>query len=198
VHDLPEKEALVIRAILVALTCAAICPRVLAQHTNAMDAPFAFERGTFTLAIYPAFELSGGRDRSNLASATVGVGYYVLENVALNLELSGYHVNQAGPDANAGGLQLLMRHHLWVRERFSLFADVGGGIFRADERVPRGGTHFNFTFRSGVGVTWELAERVHLLSGLRYFHLSNAARRGLSRNPSVNGAEVYVGLLFEL
>ena len=185
------------RTILFGLACLALGAQAFAQGGDEA-APAFFEKGTFTLQVYPGYELSGGRDRSNLASATIGAGYYVFDNVALNLELSGYHVHQRGPDTYAAGLQLILRHHLWQRERFSLFADVGGGIFRGDDYVPSGGTHFNFTFRSGLGITWQLRDRMHLLGGIRYFHLSNAARRGILRNPSVNGTEGYIGLMFEL
>src|SRR4051812_18704498 len=49
--------------------------------------------------------------REILASATVGAGWYVWDNLSLSLELGGYHVTQDGPDSNALSLGLMVRHH---------------------------------------------------------------------------------------
>src|SRR5438034_1013209 len=74
--------------------------------------------------------------------------------------------------------------------------DIAPGVAWAGEEVPPGGTDFNITFRSGPGITYLLRPDLHLLAGVRYVHWSNAEMHGRDRNPSVNGVEGYVGVMF--
>jgi hypothetical protein len=43
---------------------------------------------------------------------------------------------------------------------------------------------------------YRLADDTYLLGGARYFHLSNAKAHGSEKNPSYDGVEYYVGLMF--
>ena len=70
-------------------------------------------------------------------------------------------------------------------------------MMEANHRVPPTGTDFNFTIQTGLGATVNLWDNVELLSGIRYLHLSNAHQEGPNRNPSINAAAVYVGLMFK-
>jgi hypothetical protein len=153
----------------------------------------AFDRGAWSIQMYSGF---AGANNEKLYSADVGVGYYVLDHVALNLEGAAYYVDQKGPDAAQGEIRLLMRHHLIVKDCWNLFADVGFGISEGSDQVPAAGTRMNFMFRSGLGAGYEIKDNLWLIGGVRYFHLSNAKIEGDDRNPSINGIEGYVGLLF--
>jgi hypothetical protein len=62
--------------------------------------------------------------------------------------------------------------------------------------VPAGGTYFNFTLQSGVGATFQLTNNLHLVGGVHFFHLSNAAIRGINHNPDLNALEGYAGLIY--
>jgi opacity protein-like surface antigen len=139
--------------------------------------------------------LAGARDEW-LPSLNVGVGYNPLPQLSLNVEVAAYGVFQDGENAGAGEARLMLRHHFFVKERWTAFADVGFGAFEASERVPEGGTRFNFVFRSGLGVSYELRDGMYLMGGARYWHLSNAKMEGDLRNPSINGVEGYVGLMW--
>ena len=152
-----------------------------------------FPKGTWTVQSYAGY---AAENKEALFSGTVGAGYCIFDNFALNLEGIGYGIVQDGPDTAAAGLQFIFRHHIVARDRWSIFADVGESIFEAADRVPPGGTRFNFVLRTGVGMTYELKSDVHLLAGVRYFHLSNAQIEGSERNPSINGIEGYVGVMF--
>lgn len=94
------------------------------------------------------------------------------------------------------GLDLTLRYHFFQLDRFTLFGDLSGGIAQANRIVPPGGTYFNFTAQLGIGATWRIAERVDLVAGFNYFHLSNAAIRGINRNPDLNAAQPYLGVMF--
>ena len=157
------------------------------------DDGLTLSRGTWSAQTYAAY---GAESHEKLLNGNFGIGYYFIDNLSFSLEVAGYDVLQEGPDAYAGELRLMMRHHLIVRDRWSIFADVGQGVIESSDRVPPGGTRFNFIFRAGLGATWELRDNMHLIGGVHYVHLSNAQIEGSDRNPSINGIEGYVGLMW--
>ena len=56
-------------------------------------------------------------------------------------------------------------------------------------------THFPVPL--GLGATWQLNESTHFIIAGRFFHISNAAMKGVDENPGFNGAGGYAGLLFK-
>jgi hypothetical protein len=164
-----------------------------APLTRAED-PFTLStQGTWSAQTYASSAFAADE---TLLSANVGVGYYVLNQLSLNLEAAAYGVFQDGPDAVAGDIRFGLRHHVLVRDRWSLFIDVSEGFFEASERVPEGGTRFNFIFRAGPGIAYQLHDDTYFIAGVHYWHLSNAKMEGNARNPSLNGAEAFVGLMW--
>ena len=159
----------------------------------AQESPLSLSRGTWNAQAYAA--CAAARHEA-MPSANFGIGYFVLNQLSVNVEAAGYGVFQDGPDAGAGEARLLLRHHFFVRDPWTVFADVGEGFFEASERVPEGGTRFNFVFRSGLGVGYELKDGMYLIGGVRYWHLSNAKLEGAQRNPALNGVEGYVGVMW--
>jgi hypothetical protein len=168
-------------------------PATQAQETST---PQAFAAGSFSLQSYCAYLHDLSNRDVRVAGGTIGAGYYIFDSVGLNLELSGSHIDEPGPDTCAWGVGLLLRHHLIRRQDWSFFLDVGPGVAEAGREVPPGGTDFNITFRSGPGITFELRDGLHLITGVRYCHWSNADMHGRDRNPSINGVEGYVGVMF--
>lgn len=154
-----------------------------------------FPRGAFDLQLTAAAAKDLTRGNSFLETGTVGLGYYFVDNVSLSAEISGYGVQQEG-GAYAGSANLMLRQHFLTRGPMTLFADVGSGLFESNRNVPAGGTHFNFIFRTGLGATWRIADNTDLVLGVHYFHLSNARIKGYDRNPSINGVEGYMGVMW--
>ena len=145
----------------------------------------------------PATSISLRTIASNWASCRSVGNYYYRDNWAVGVEFTGLEATQQGGDARAGGGDILLRSH-WVQiQRLSLFTDVALGFLQASHRVPAGGTFFNFTTQTGIGATLELTDNVDLITGLRYFHLSNARLDGPRRNPSINGIEGYLGMMYK-
>ena len=136
--------------------------------------------------------------RTKMGGVRAGVGYYLYENLALRLELTGYSVSTEPGDTSAIQGSFGFRQHLLAWGRSSIFIDVGGGIFEAGRRVPEHGTDFNFTFHAGPGIAIPIADGLDFEGGVRYFHLSNAELEGRQRNPSVNGPEFYLGLMYRM
>jgi hypothetical protein len=160
-------------------------------------APTLFPKGTLTFQSY----LTGGVGLDNhtaLASTAVGAGYYVFDNVSLGAEVSAYGAWQKPSDAFAYGMAGVLRHHFLTFDRGTLFADVAFGPVEGTRRIPSAGTYFNFITRTGIGTTIQLRDNLYFLGGVRYLHLSNAQIEGKKRNPSINGIEGVVGLMWKL
>ena len=154
-----------------------------------------FPQGSWSLATYGSYTHSFTGERVKMGAGTIGLGYYVFDNVALNAELSGYHNEQSGPDDTIFAGDLLLRQHLFQRGRISVFVDVGGGLTYGNHRTPPGGTYFNFMEETGAGLTFQIRPNLHLIGGVRYFHMSNARLEGSMRNPSINATQGYLGLM---
>jgi hypothetical protein len=183
---------------------ALLLPVIALTSIARADAPASStsEPGLFSKGIW-ALELSGGYaaefypyDHEKITTGLLGVHYYFVENISVGLQLPGYGFQQIGPDAHAFGLNLAFRDHFLHAGPSTLFVDLAGGISQADHTVPPTGTYFNFTLQGGLGATYRIAEHVDLMLGVHLFHLSNAAIRGINRNPDLNAAQGYAGVLF--
>jgi hypothetical protein len=133
-----------------------------------------------------------------MGGVTGGVGYYIFDNLAINLDVTGYGYNEGHSDGAAAGITLGLRHQLFTLYRNRVFVDVSGGEIEASNNLPMGGTHLNDTLEVGLGVARPIAENVDLMVGVRYFHLSNARSEGAERNPSINAVQGVVGLIWRL
>ena len=165
----------------------------LVRAAVAQDAPFA--KGTWELDISGSYVTPIRFSEDNFYNLSLGGGYYLANNFSLSGEVQGYYADQPGDDAVIGGLGLVARWHFLAREQFSLFLDAGGSVTFADHDVPEFGTHFNFTGKVGPGVTIRIQDNLHLIGGVRYFHLSNA-RSNRSKNPSYDGIQMWAGVMW--
>lgn len=156
-----------------------------------------FARGTKTLEFEGSYTSPIRYSEEEFATGSVGVGYYLFDNHSVTLFAQGFHVNQPFDEsAEAGAVFVLGRSILYSVDRVSFYIDGGGGYSWANAAVPVGGTTYNFNARAGLGLTYRLADDTYLLGGARYFHLSNAQAHGQDKNPSYDGVEYYVGLMF--
>jgi hypothetical protein len=186
------------RPLLIALTLALFLPAV-ARAGDATTDPAAGLDGRWSFEVLG----TGIGDVSNrhvqMGGATVGIGYRVFGDFTVLLDGSAYGFSEGRVDGVATGVTLGLRQHLLDWRRFSLDADVSGGIIGANRELPYNGTHFNETIEVGPAVEYRLSDdgAVSLLAGVRYFHLSNADRENMpGRNPSVNGVQGVVGLVW--
>jgi hypothetical protein len=174
------------------IVLAGTCFGAEAQSQPASD----FSKGTFAITVLGEYARDFNGSKANIESGSVGVGYFFTDNISLNVELSGFAVQEPGPDSIITGGDLLIRHHFIRSGRFSLYIDVAGGLTYGTQRTPPGGTNFNFELESGPGIAWRLRDRLFLMGGARYLHFSTAAIDGHDRNPSVNAVAGYVGLMY--
>jgi len=154
-----------------------------------------FAKGSW---VTPAYFSATVGDNDHLYEAHAGVGYFFMDNLALNAEVVGSYANYnsyPNDPANAwgAGLDLLFRWHFIKGTNWSLYADGGGGLREFSRAFPTGGTHFNFTPQIGLGATYKLADNLQLMGGARYFHLSNAGFDGNNHNPGYDALQLYLG-----
>ena len=166
------------------------------KYSTAFNKPFADkERCTFELLG------TGIGDVSNrhvaFGGATVGVGYYFWDTIAVTLDVSGYGFSEGHTDGAATGVTLGLRHHLFSVGQSSVFVDCSGGEIEASNNLPRGGTHLNNTIEVGLGIAHPLSQDIYLLTGVRFFHLSNADSEGPNRNPAMNGIQGVLGVMWK-
>lgn len=121
-----------------------------------------------------------------------GISYFIIENLSLDAELNGLYIDQRGSNALAGNVNLLFRWHFFSQETWSIYLDGGAGLFYASKRVPQDGTRFNFTPQAGGGVSFEIAQDLRMMLGVRWHHISNA--RTSSNNPGRDSVMGYVGV----
>jgi hypothetical protein len=145
-----------------------------------------------------AFNLSLGYANDfediGIVPATIGVSWFPVRLLSIDLDAEGTFVSQPGDNAVGGGLALTLRWHFLDFETWTVYGDLGVGFLALSEPVPPGASDFVFTPRAGVGCSFELDEKTRLLTGVRWFHISNA--QTASSNPGVNALEGYVGISF--
>lgn len=177
---------------------------VLCASTFAAAAPLVdlggdtFRKGTWSVEAEGAFVQPIRFSEDKLYQANFAAGYYFGDDVSLNAEVAGYFADQPNDDTGILGGGLLLRWHFLQAERYTLFVDAGVGVTIAEAAVPEFGTHYNYTGKGGVGATIRLRDDLHLIGGARFFHLSNANLHGRDQNPSHDGVQYYVGVMFTL
>jgi hypothetical protein len=164
-----------------------------ASVAGAADSQFAKGTQTWTLSGGYTTERTG--ESTYLANATIARGFYFLDNAAFDVQVPIYFAHD---DEIAGGfgLQALARYHFLNVQRFSLYADILGGILWTSDDFPTGGTEFNFTYAGGPGASYRMTEHAHLLAGFRFQHVSNGFIEGRDRNPILNSLGGYVGVMW--
>jgi hypothetical protein len=158
----------------------------------------SFRKGAWAVEADAAYIHPARFSEDKFYQGSVAASYYFADDVAVGAEVAGYFVDQPTDDAVVLGGGLLLRWHFLQAERYTLFVDGGFGVSIADAAVPEGGTHFNYTPKGGAGATIRLRDDLHFVGGVRFFHLSNANIHGRVQNPSFDGAQYYVGLIFAL
>lgn len=104
----------------------------------------------------------------------VGLSYFIIEDVSLELEFNVMGFDQPGEDAAGFNFNLMVRWHFIAEDTWSLYVDGGAGMLGTTANVPTGTLSFNFTPQAGIGATLEIAQDTRLFVGMRIHHVSNA------------------------
>lgn len=158
--------------------------------------------GSWRWAVYSggAFDIQSDGEQYNVHLAA---SYFFVDGFNVNLEIGGLYFDEPdrfGADSGGFNSNLLFRWHFLRKETWSIYADAGAGVLWSGERVPHGGTRFNFTPQAGVGASLEIdrARDIRLFGGLRWHHISNANITGSDENPGRDSIMGYIGLDFPM
>ncbi len=160
------------------------------------------EKGCFAL------QFSGGYaddfEETGIVPLDFGFSWFPIRNFSIDLQLEAAAVFQddaagRGDDALGGGIAMMLRWHFFEfgdasAFRGSLYADLGVGFLALTERVPPDASDFVFTPRAGAGVSIALDDYTRVLTGVRWYHISNA--QTARENPGLNALQLYAGISF--
>ena len=152
----------------------------------------------------PTLALASDFNDVSLGMGGVAFSYFIERDLTIDFELNTFYINQQGDASNTGAVSaaLLLRWHFLIDEndrqqpRWSVYADAGGGLMYAGSDVPFQGSHFNFTPQFGFGASLLINEAsdTRLLTGVRWFHISNA--NVFDANDGVDSLMLYAGINF--
>ena len=91
------------------------------------------------------------------------------------------------------GFDLQLRFYQEPVGSLEWFFEIGAGIqYVGPESFPRSGTHLNGRLRAGIGGRYQANDRVDLLAGLGWLHMSNG--NALQPNVGHDGPMAYLGV----
>lgn len=135
-------------------------------------------------------------DSDTLYQAGASIDWFVADWISLDLGLNALYIDQTGDNAFGVNLMLLLRWHFWrndkVNPTITAYGEGGAGILLTTEDVPFDGTSFNFTPQVGAGMAFDLGDDHWLMTGVRWYHISNAATS--SNNPARDSLYLYAGI----
>ncbi len=161
-----------------------------AFENEAADRPFA--AGSWTFQTYGSAGVFDS-DKGEIYTGHIGVGYYFVDDLSINLEaFGGWVTPERDEHGGVGGFDLLLRWHFVNEDGYSLYIDGGAGFQQATTNYPSD-SHHNFRPQFGIGGTLELFDSARLMVGVRWLHISNAGTT--DGNDGFDGAQFYAGLM---
>jgi Lipid A 3-O-deacylase (PagL) len=168
----------------------------VAPATPPDDDAFARRAWHLDLSAHKAFETwNYNTSREEMIGILTGLTYGLGKGVTLTARSQLYYVDQRGTDSWLLGATIGVRGRVYRRARTSIYYEIEVGISEADTIVPPRGTRFNYLALGGAGATIRIAPGLHLLTGLKWVHVSNGGLAGRSRNPDIEAVGLIVGTL---
>lgn len=138
--------------------------------------------------------LASNFDDTDHGLAGAGLSFFLADDFSVDFEANALYFDQAGNNAAAGHLNVLLRWHMFHDEprTWTMYAETGVGLLFATDDVPEDGSRFNFTPQLGAGFSFDVGSDTRLFTGLRWFHISNANL--YEQNPGRDAYMLYAGL----
>lgn len=191
----------IIEALKGALSCVVLAltvvPPAQAQPRKSdSDDPFARHGWHLELGGHGALETwNYNISHEELYGWRAGLTYGLRRGLTLTAASPIFYVAQRRTNAYLIGATVGIRGRIYRRGKVSTFLDVEVGVCESDTPVPPRGTRFNYLALGGGGVTVRLRRGVHLLTGLKWIHLSNNGLAGRDRNPDIEAVGPHAALL---
>ena len=163
---------------------------------SAGDDPFARRSWHLELGGHGALETwNYNGSHEEMFGPRAGLTYGLRDGLTLVAGWPLYYISQRGVDGYLLGATVGVRGRVYRRARWSAFWEFEVGISDADTSVPPRGTRFNYLALGGTGTTIRLLPGVHVLTGLKWIHVSNNGLAGRDRNPDIEAVGPHVALL---
>ena len=148
-----------------------------------------------TASVEPRVGLFGTSNKHVSSIWTYGgaAGYYIADNVALELEGLGVYVNQTRPlwitpgyladlDRTGHGFNgnLNIRWHMLTTSQASLYIGGGMGGLWTDTKVPYNGSENSLTENCTIGGTLAITQHMNVKGGFRYMHIGEFSDHGIN------------------
>jgi hypothetical protein len=160
--------------------------------------PFARRGWHVELGAHAAIETwNYNANHEEMYGLRTGVAYGIRSGLTLIGGSSLYYVDQRGVDAWQIEATCGIRGRVFRKGRLSVFLEFDVGISEGDTFVPPRGTRFNYIAAGGGGTVVSLRRGVHLLTGLRWIHVSNNGLAGRDRNPDIEAVGPHASMLVE-
>jgi len=154
-----------------------------------------FAKGTHKWQIYGS-ALVGDSGKGEMYALHLGYGYFPWKRTSVNVDIFGAYINSGIHDNGvAGGFDFIIRRHFFTfeDERYSFYGDIGGGLEQQSTYFA-GNRKFNFRVMAGFGGTVRISDKVRLMGGARYLHISDAGIEG--GGGGYDGIQFYFGGMF--
>jgi hypothetical protein len=160
------------------------------------DDPFARRGWHLELGGHGALETwNYNGSHEEMYGPRAGLTYGLGNGIAFIAGWPLYYVSQRGVDGYLFGATFGLRGRVYRRGRMSAFLEFELGISESDTAVPPRGTRFNYLVLGGAGATVRLRSGLHLLSGLKWVHVSNNGLAGRDRNPDIEAVGPHAAVL---
>ena len=120
--------------------------------------------------------------------------YFMEDNLSLDLGFFGLDIDQDGPSTSGLNFTLQLRWHFATNDTWSMFLEGGAGLLRTGNKVPTGGSRFNFTPQAGIGFSFDIGNQNRWLVGVKWHHISNANM--YETNPGRDSIMFWTGISF--
>lgn len=170
----------------------------LPAHAQTPDRDDPFRRGEWHLELggHGALETwNYNISHETMAGIRPGLAYGLRDGLTLIAGGPLYYVDQRGVDGWLFGATGGVRGRVYRRPRLSIFLEFEVGISESDTFVPPRGTRFNYLALGGAGATFRLRDGAHLLTGLKWVHVSNNSLAGRHRNPDIEAVGLQAAVL---
>ena len=168
----------------------AVAGAILAASTGVAMAQ-TLSAGTFNFE--PRFSAYGTTNKRVDSIYTYGgaLNYYVLDNVAVEVEGMGVYVNQnkrfetpyaygnkSSPASGIGG-NFNTRWHFVSTGQATMFVGAGVGGLWADAKVPYNGFENSVTENGELGATYALTQQLSVKGSVKYMHIGQFNSQGV-------------------
>jgi len=139
----------------------------------------SFSKGT---QIYRAYVSANAGDagKGEMYAIHAGYGYFLLNRLSLNIDMFSSYIRSGIDNNGVGiGMDLILRKHFCKSHdnMMSFYIDAGSGLQQQSTNYS-GYRHFNFRLMTGIGGSLRFLNRMRLLGGIRYLHISDAGIKG--------------------